>query len=121
MGENARTVRTMAQVVHKVSPAVVQERIHASPEEIAAFCRRHHIRWLALFGSVLRDDFRSDSDIDVLVEFEPDHRYTYFTLARQEEELAGILGRRIDLHIRKSLHPFLRDKVLGQAEAVYVS
>ena len=95
-------------------------RIEIPRERIADFCRRHHIRWLALFGSVLRDDFGPDSDIDVLVEFEADRRYTYFTLARLEEELGNLLGRRVDLHIPKSLHPFLRDKVLDQAEAVYV-
>ena len=95
-------------------------RIEIPREQIADFCRRHHIRWLALFGSVLRDDFRPDSDVDVLVEFEPNQRYTYFTLAQLEDELADVLGRRIDLHIPKSLHPFLRDKVLSQAEAVYV-
>jgi hypothetical protein len=94
-------------------------RIDLPREQIADFCRRHHIRWLALFGSVLRDDFRPDSDVDVLVEFESEHRYTYFTLAQIEEDLAGILGRKVDLHVTKSLHPFLRDKVLGQAEAVY--
>ena len=95
-------------------------RIEVPSERIAAFCERHHIRWLALFGSVLRDDFRADSDVDVLVEFDPDHRYTYFTLSQLEEELAELLGRKIDIHVSKSLHPFLRDKVLGQAEAVYV-
>ena len=95
-------------------------RIEVPPDRIAEFCRRHHIRWLALFGSVLRDDFRPDSDVDVLIEFEADCRYTYFTLAQLEEELGDLLGRGIDLHIPKSLHPFLRDKVLGQAEAVYV-
>ena len=95
-------------------------RIEIPPDRVAEFCRRHHIRWLALFGSVLRDDFRPDSDIDVLIEFEADRRYTYFTLAKLEQELGDLLGRRIDLHIPKSLHPFLRDKVLGQAEAVYV-
>jgi hypothetical protein len=95
-------------------------RIEVPRERIADFCRRHHIRWLALFGSVLRDDFRPDSDVDVLVEFEPDQRYTYFTLAQIEEDLSGLLGRRVDLHMPKTLHPFLRDKVLGQAEALYV-
>ena len=95
-------------------------RIEIPADRIAEFCRRHHIRRLALFGSVLRDDFRPDSDVDVLIEFESDRRYTYFTLAQLEEELGDLLARRIDLHIPKSLHPFLRDKVLGQAEAVYV-
>jgi uncharacterized protein len=94
-------------------------RIDLPREQIADFCRRHHIRRLALFGSVLRDDFGPDSDVDVLVEFEPDERYTYFTLAQIEEDLAGLLGRKVDVHVPKALHPFIRDKVLGQAEAVY--
>jgi uncharacterized protein len=95
-------------------------RIEVDRERIADFCRRHRIGRLAFFGSVLRDDFRSDSDIDVLVEFEPGQRYTYFTLARIEAELSDLLGRKVDLHMPNTLHPFLRDKVLGQAEAVYV-
>jgi predicted nucleotidyltransferase len=95
-------------------------RIEIPHERLAEFCQQRHIRWLALFGSVLRDDFRTDSDIDVLIEFEPGVRYTYFTLARIEEELTSLLGRKVDLHMSKTLHPFLRDKVLGQAEALYV-
>jgi hypothetical protein len=94
-------------------------RIELPRDQIAEFCRRHHIRWLALFGSVLRDDFTPESDIDVLVDFEPEHRYTYFTLAQIERELSGLLGRKADVHVPKSLHWFIRDKVLGQAEAVY--
>jgi hypothetical protein len=95
-------------------------RIDVPRDRIADFCRRNHIRWLALFGSVLRDDFRADSDVDVLVEFEPGEAYTYFTLVHLEEELSALLGRVIDLHVRTSLHPYLRDKVLTQAEALYV-
>jgi uncharacterized protein len=96
-------------------------RIGVSPEQVADLCQRHGIRWLALFGSVLRDDFRPDSDIDVLIEFEPGHRYTYYTLAQIEDDLSALLGRRVDLHMPKTLHPFLRDKVLGQAEPLYVA
>jgi hypothetical protein len=88
-------------------------------ERIAEFCRQRHIHWLALFGSVLRDDFRPESDVDVLVEFEPEQQYTYFTLAQIENDLSSLLGRKVDLHVSKSVHPFLRDKVLGQAEALY--
>lgn len=94
-------------------------RIEVPREQIADFCRRHHIRRLALFGSVLRDDFRPESDVDVLIEFEPEQRYTYFTLAQIEEELSDLLGRKVDVHVPKSLHWFIRDKVLGQAEPVY--
>jgi predicted nucleotidyltransferase len=110
----------MAQVVHNVSPAVVRERIHASSEEIAAFCRAHHIRWLALFGSVLRDDFRDDSDIDVLVEFAADHPVTFFDLYRIEEELSCLFGgRKVDLVTPASLHRLIRNLVLPLAEVQY--
>jgi predicted nucleotidyltransferase len=110
----------MAQVVHKVSPAVVREHMHASPEEIAAFCRAHHICWLALFGSVLRDDFRDDSDIEVLVEFDPEHPVTFFDLYDMEEELSRLLGgRKIDLVTAASLHRLIRARVLPLAEVQY--
>ena len=99
---------------------MTRARIEIPHDRLAEVCRRHGIRWLALFGSVLRDDFRPESDVDVLVEFEAGHRYTYFTLARIEDELSRLLGRTVDLHVRKTLHPFLRDKVLEQAEPVYV-
>ena len=95
-------------------------RIEIPHDRLAELCRRRRIRWLAFFGSVLRDDFRPESDIDVLIEFEAGHRYTYFTLAQIEDDLSSLLGgRKVDLHVSKSLHPFLRDKVLGQAEALY--
>ena len=72
-------------------------RISLPMEEIAAFCQRHHIRRLAFFGSVLRDDFRLDSDVDVLVEFEPGHTPGLITLAGMEIELSGLLRRKADL------------------------
>ena len=72
-------------------------KIDVPRERIAEFCRRHHIRRLALFGSVLRDDFRPDSDVDVLVEFEPGHvpGLAFFDM---EAELSAILGRKVDLN-----------------------
>jgi len=110
----------MAQIVHKVSPAVVRERIRASPEEIADFCRAHHIRWLALFGSVLRDDFRADSDIDVLVEFVPERPVTFIDLHEMEERLSRLFdGRRIDLVTPSSLHRLIRPRVLPFAEVQF--
>jgi predicted nucleotidyltransferase len=66
-------------------------------EQLAAFCRRQHIRRLALFGSVLRDDFRPESDVDVLVEFEPDQVPGLLRLAGMEQELSQLFGRRVDL------------------------
>lgn len=90
-------------------------------DRIADFCRRHHILRLALFGSVLRDDFGPESDIDVLVEFEPDAKVGFFKLYDLEEELSGILGgRRVEISTPKSLSKYFRDSVLADAEALYV-
>jgi uncharacterized protein len=95
-------------------------RIPIDREAIAAFCRRHHIRRMALFGSVLRDDFRPDSDVDVLVEFEPEHVPTFFDLAAIEEELIPLLGgHRPDLVTFKYLSRHIRDEVLSIAEPLY--
>jgi len=89
-------------------------------ELIASFCRRNHIRRLALFGSVLRTDFRPDSDIDVLVEFESGHAPGLFGIARMERELSGIFdGRRIDLRTLEDLSRYFRDDVEKQAEVQY--
>jgi predicted nucleotidyltransferase len=91
-----------------------------SKDAIADFCRRHHIRKLALFGSILRDDFRPDSDIDVLVEFEPGH-IPGFAFFAMEDELSELLGRKVDLHTRKFLSPYFRDKVQAEAEIQYAN
>jgi predicted nucleotidyltransferase len=90
-------------------------------DEISAFCRRHDIRRLALFGSVLRDDFRPDSDVDVLVEFEAGH-VPGLRFVSIERELSGILGgRRVDMVTPKILNPRIRDQVLGDAQSLYVA
>lgn len=83
------------------------------------FCRRHHVRRLSLFGSVLRDDFRPDSDVDVLVEFEPG-RIVGLRIAQMEQELGQMLDdRRIDLRTPNELSPYFRDEVLREARVVY--
>ena len=83
-------------------------------EKIAAFCRRHHIRKLALFGSVLRDDFRPDSDVDVLVEFDPDHVPSFFRLFDMERELSGLVGgHKIEMVTYRAINRRLRDRVVG--------
>lgn len=90
-------------------------------DQLADFCRRHHIRKLALFGSVLRDDFGPQSDVDVLVEFEPGHAVGLIGLAGLELELSGLLGgRRVDMNTPRSLSPYFRDEVLAEAETHYV-
>ncbi|MHB0879107.1 MAG: nucleotidyltransferase family protein, partial [Anaerolineae bacterium] len=73
------------------------QRIDVQAEELAVFCRRHHIRRLALFGSILREDFGPESDIDVLVEFEPEH-VPGLSFYRIQDELSQLLGRKVDLH-----------------------
>jgi predicted nucleotidyltransferase len=88
-------------------------------ERVAEFCRRNHIRKLALFGSVLRDDFRADSDVDVLIEFEPAARVGLLRLAGMEIELGEILGRKVDLNTPGFLSQYFRDKVLAEAEVQY--
>ena len=94
-------------------------RISIDRERVAALCRRHHIRRLALFGSVLTDDFRPDSDIDVLVDFEPGE-VVGFRIFDIEDELSQILGgHRVDLVREKYLNRRLRDRVLRSAETQY--
>lgn len=88
---------------------------------IREFCERHHIRKLALFGSVLRDDFTPDSDVDVLVEFKPGYCVGLITFAGMENELSDLFGRRVDLSTPGGLSPYFRDEVLGEAETLYVS
>ena len=96
-------------------------RLSIDRDAVSAFCRRHHIARLALFGSVLRDDFRDDSDVDVLVEFQPGH-VPGLDFIRIERELSQLLqGRRVDMVTPKFLNPRIRDQVLTSAETLYVA
>jgi len=89
-------------------------------QAVVEFCRKHRIRKLSLFGSVLRDDFQPESDVDVLVEFEPGHVPGFIRLYSIEEELSGLLGhRKVDLVTPKFLSPRIRDRVLAEAEVQY--
>jgi hypothetical protein len=87
--------------------------------KIADFCRRCHIRKLALFGSVLRPDFGPESDVDVLVEFEPGHPVGLLRLAGMERELSTLLGRKADLRTPADLSRYFREEVLAAAEVQY--
>jgi predicted nucleotidyltransferase len=93
-------------------------RIPVDKARVAEFCGKHHIKKLAFFGSVLRDDFSPNSDIDVLVEFEPGYApgLAFFAM---EAELSEILGRRVDLNTRGFVSPYFRGRVEAEAEAAY--
>jgi predicted nucleotidyltransferase len=95
-------------------------KIDIPKDKITAFCRKHHIRKLALFGSVLRKDFRPGSDVDVLVEFEQGHvpGLAFFSM---EEELSKILGYKVDLNTPQFLSRYFRDAVIEEAEVQYVA
>lgn len=87
-------------------------------DQIAAFCRKNHIHRMMVFGSILRDDFGPDSDIDVLVEFDPDH-IPGWEIVSIADELADLLGRPVDFATPDGLSKYIREDVLASAEVVY--
>jgi len=97
----------------------VSLRISVDAARIGDFCRRHHIRRLSFFGSVLRDDFGPNSDIDVLVEFEPGYPVGFIRLAGMQIELSEILGRNADLRTPAELSRYFRQEVIDSAELQY--
>jgi predicted nucleotidyltransferase len=100
---------------------MVNDKIQVSRSELSAFCRKHRIRRLAFFGSVLRDDFGPESDVDVLVEFDPNAKIGLIIFARIEIELGKIIGRKVDLNTEGFISKYFRDRVLSEAEEVYVA
>ncbi len=90
------------------------------PERLAGFCRKHHIVKLSFFGSVLRDDFGPQSDVDVLVEFDPAYVPGLLRFVGMQMELADLLGREVDLNTPNSLSHLLQQRILSEAEAQYV-
>lgn len=97
---------------------MVRTRIPVNRARIAAFCRKHHIQRLSLFGSVLREDFTLESDVDVLVEFEPGH-VPGLAFFQMERELSEILGRKVDLNTTGFLSPRFAEQVRAEAEVHY--
>ncbi len=93
-------------------------KISLNKPAIAELCRRHHIKRLSLFGSVLGPDFSDASDVDVLVEFEPGHTpgYAFFAI---EDQLSELFGRKVELHTPQFLSSYFRDEVLAAAEVQY--
>lgn len=96
-------------------------RIDIPQDRIAAFCRRHGIRQLRLFGSALRDDLRPDSDVDFLVEFAPDAKVGLLALAQIELELSELVGRKADLRTAGDLSRYFRQDVLDRASLLYAA
>jgi len=103
----------------------MKTRIPIPREEVEKFCRKWRITEFSLFGSVLRDDFREDSDVDVLVTFAADTHWTLFDLVHMEDELKVVFGRKVDLVIRESVerseNPIRRKAILSTAQRIYAA
>jgi predicted nucleotidyltransferase len=97
-----------------------QTHVNIAPQAVRAFCERHRIRRLALFGSVLGDSFHTESDVDVLVEFRQESVVGLIGLARIERELSDLFGRKVDLRTAADLSRYFRDEVVRSAENLYV-
>jgi predicted nucleotidyltransferase len=95
--------------------------LHISSEELSHFCHRYQVRELALFGSMLGQDYGPDSDVDLLVSFEPAARVTFSTLAKMQRELEALLGRPVDLIPKDGLKPVIRNQVLATARVLYAA
>jgi uncharacterized protein len=101
---------------------IVRDRLQASPSQIQTFCQRWQIVELGLFGSILRDDFRADSDIDVLVTFAPNPTWTLFDVMNMQRELEHMLGRQVDLLEREELrNPYRKAEILKTYQVIYAS
>ncbi|RJP52329.1 MAG: DNA polymerase subunit beta [Anaerolineaceae bacterium] len=104
----------------KVNSAVVRERIPFDPKKIAAFCKRWKISEFSFFGSVLREDFRPDSDVDVLVSFEPNAGWSLFDLVSMQEELEVMFKRKVDLVEKEAIrNPYRRHAILAGREIIH--
>ena len=107
----------------KLSTAMLVKNIKISEPQIAKFCQRWRITELALFGSALQENFRSDSDIDVLVKFIPNHQWTLFDHVDMQDELEAIFGRKVDLvsksAIERSRNYIRRKNILNSAQVIY--
>ena len=104
------------------SPKLISSvQIEVPDQKLATFCREHHIRKLALFGSVLREDFGPESDIDILVEFEPEIPIGLLAFARTQRKLSELFQRPVDLVTPAGLKPLIKDAVLSSARVIYAN
>ena len=99
---------------------MTREAIGIPVDKVSQFCRRHHIQRLSLFGSVLRDDFSPQSDVDVLVEFQPGHT-PGLGFFRMQQELSELLGKKVDLNTPGFLSRHFREEVLREAKVLHVA
>ena len=120
-----RRSSTDAPTAASLKESDLDTRLRIDQEALARFCRRWDILELALFGSVLRDDFRPDSDVDVLITLGPESEWTLFDLARMRDELGAIFGREVDLLTRRgvetSRNALRRESILASARPLYVA
>ena len=97
-----------------------QKRVNnISKEQIAEFCQRNQIMKFAFYGSVLRDDFKPESDVDILIDLEPNHSIGLMKMAHMENELSDLIGRKVDLRTPQDLSKYFRDKVVSEAETIF--
>lgn len=100
---------------------MAEAKIRIPQKSLESFCRRYQVSRVALFGSVLRDDFRPDSDVDILVSFAPEARISFLTLGRMKRELSELLQRPVDLVPQEGLKPAIRDEVLANSREIYAA
>jgi uncharacterized protein len=110
---------TLLSATTKMTEIITQLPIEIPKDKIAELAQRYHIRKLSLFGSILRNDFRPDSDVDILVEFEPGYT-PGFAFIDIQDELSQLLGRSVDLNTPQDISRYFRDQVLKEAQVQYV-
>lgn len=111
----------MVQVLTPECELIMSEQIEFDKDYLEAFCRRHRIKRLSLFGSALRGELGPDSDIDLLVEFEPDARPSLFDVGGMMHELTEVMGRQVDIRTPADLSRYFRDEVVAEAEPLYAA
>ena len=100
---------------------MTRSKISIPQKRLKQFCVQYRVRRLALFGSALREDFNPESDIDILVVFDPEARVSFLTLGRMQRELSAMFNRRVDLVPQAGLKPIIRESILNSAQEVYAS
>ena len=108
-------------ISHMATPNPSRVKVKLPKKELADFCHRYQVQKLALFGSVLGNDFRADSDVDVLVSFQPNAHIGFITFSRMQRELSGLFQRPVDLVPMDGLKPVIRESVLSDIEEVYAA